>query len=328
LVIALGSETKFFGMSDLEKNAFTIKSLNDAINLRNHIIYLLEQSDQLLPSSNLHDKKLQNILLTFVVVGGGFAGVETAGEINDFIHDSAREYYHNIDSKNIRIVIVQSGNRLLPEMSEQLATFALQKLRNNGVEVILNSRVIGATEKSVKLKDGSVIPTMTIIWSGGVTPSMLTSNLVCEHDDKSKKIIVDKYLEISKYTGVYALGDCALMIDPNTGIPYPPTAQHAIREGSTVAKNIIASIEGKLDEREVFDYKTKGMMASIGKRTGVGNLLGIRVQGFLAWWIWRNYYLANLPTIQKKIRVLADWILDIFFKRDVTMLKTLEEEKH
>ncbi|MGB6592919.1 MAG: FAD-dependent oxidoreductase, partial [Candidatus Nitrosopolaris sp.] len=328
LVIALGSETKFFGMSDLEKNAFTIKSLNDAINLRNHIIYLLEQSDQLLPSSNLHDKKLQNILLTFVVVGGGFAGVETAGEINDFIHDSAREYYHNIDSKNIRIVIVQSGNRLLPEMSEQLATFALQKLRNNGVEVILNSRVIGATEKSVKLKDGSVIPTMTIIWSGGVTPSMLTSNLICEHDDKSKKIIVDKYLEISKYTGVYALGDCALMIDPNTGIPYPPTAQHAIREGSTVAKNIIASIEGKLDEREVFDYKTKGMMASIGKRTGVGNLLGIRVQGFLAWWIWRNYYLANLPTIQKKIRVLADWILDIFFKRDVTMLKTLEEEKH
>lgn len=182
-------------------------------------------------------------------------------------------------------MIVQSGNRLLPEMSEQLATFALQKLRNNGVEVILNSRLIGATQNSVKLKDGSVIPTMTIIWSGGVRPSMLTSNLVCEHDDKSKKIIVDKHLEISKYPGVYALGDCALIIDPNTDLPYPPTAQHAIREGSAVAKNIIASIEGKLYEREAFDYKTKGMKASIGKRTGVGNLLGIRVQGFLAWWI-------------------------------------------
>ena len=153
------------------------------------------------------------------------------------------------------------------------------------------------------------------------------SNLTCDHDDKSRKIIVDKYLEVSKYRDVYALGDCALVMDPNTGNPYPPTAQHAIREGSTVAKNIIASIEEKLDEREAFNYKTRGTMASVGKRTGVGNLLGIQVQGFLAWWIWRNYYLANLPTIQKKIRVLADWILDIFFKRDVTMLKTLAEQK-
>ncbi|MFZ0513891.1 MAG: NAD(P)/FAD-dependent oxidoreductase [Candidatus Nitrosopolaris sp.] len=328
LVIALGSETKFLGMSDLQRNAFTIKSLNDAINLRNHIIYLLEQSDQLLPPSIIHDKELQNILLTVVVVGGGFAGVETAGEINDFIHDSAKEYYHNIDCKNIRVVIVQSGNRLLPEMSEELAEFALQRLRNSGVEVILNRRVIGATDGSIKLDDDTTILTNTIIWSGGIAPSLLTSNLTCEHDDKSRKIIVNKYLEVSKYRGVYALGDCALVMDPNTGNPYPPTAQHALREGSTLAKNIIASIEGKLDEREVFDYKTKGMMASIGKRTGVGNLLGIQVQGFLAWWIWRNYYLANLPTLQKKIRVLVDWAIDIFFKRDVTMLKTFAEEKN
>ena len=113
----------------------------------------------------------------------------------------------------------------------------------------------------------------------------------------------------------------------NTGNPYPPTAQHAIREGSTAAKNIIASIEEKLDERKAFDYKTRGTMASIGKRTGVGNLSGTQVQGFLAWWIWRNYYLANLPTIQKKIRVFAHWTLDIFFKRDVTMVRPLGEQK-
>ncbi|MFZ0513762.1 MAG: FAD-dependent oxidoreductase [Candidatus Nitrosopolaris sp.] len=296
-------------MSDLQKYAFTLKSLNDAINLRNHIIDLLERSDQLQPASSVHDKELQNRLLTFLVVGGGFAGVETAGEINDFIHDSANDYYHNIDSKNIRIVIVQSCNRLLPEMSEQLAKFALQKLRKSGVEVILNRRVIEATQGSIKLNDDTIILTNTIIWSGGVAPNLLTSNLTCDHDDKSRKIIVDKYLEVSKYRDVYAVGDCALVMDPNTGNPYPPTAQHAIREGSTVAKNIIASIEAKLDKREAFDYKTKGMMASVGKRTGVGNLLGIQVQGFLAWWIWRNYYLANLPTIQKKIRVLAAQII-------------------
>jgi NADH dehydrogenase len=330
LVIALGSETRFFGMSDVQQNAFTIKTLNDAIGLRNHIIYLLEQADQLLPESNYDNNMFiqrQKEILTFVIVGGGFAGVETAGELNDFIRDSANDYYHNIDKNNIRVIIVQSGNRLLPEMSEELAQFALENLRKSGVEIILNSRVIGATEHSVKLKDGSIIPTKTIIWSGGVAPSSLVSSLSCMHDSKSGRIIVDKYLEVPEYKGVFALGDCAFIIDPNTDNPYPPTAQHAIREGAVVAKNIIAEIEEKPDKKEVFDYKTRGMMASIGKRTGVGTLVGIQIQGFIAWWIWRNYYLANLPTLHKKLRVLVDWIIDIFFRRDVTMLRTFAEQK-
>jgi NADH dehydrogenase len=344
LVIALGSETKFFGMSDIQQNAFTIKTLNDAINLRNHTIYLLEQSDQLILSAvgtsdveNIYGNidnsdiktldELQKKLLTFVIVGGGFAGVETAGEINDFIRDSVKEHYHNIDINNIRVIIVHSGDRLLPEMSKQLAEFALERLRKSGIEIILNQRVIGATPNTVRLKDGTIIPTKTIIWSGGVAPSSLLTSISCEHDDKSGRIIVDKYLELPNYKGVYALGDCAYIIDPNSGNPYPPTAQHAIREGAIVANNLIASIEGRLEDRKIFDYKTKGMMASIGKRTGIGDLLGIEVQGLLAWLIWRSYYLVHLPTLQKKIRVLADWILDMFFKRDVTMLKTLIEEE-
>src|SRR5215831_10937772 len=202
LVIALGSETKFFGNSDLQKNAFTLKSLNDAINLRNHIIYLLERADQLQPAASVHDKELQNRLLTIVVVGGGFAGVETAGEINDFTHDSAKEYYHNAGSKNIRrnVMIVQSGNRLLPEMSEKLAKFALQKLHNSGVEVILylSRRVIEATHGSIKLNDDTIISTNTIIWSAGVAPTLLTSNLGCDHDDKTRKI----HLLIKSKTGI------------------------------------------------------------------------------------------------------------------------------
>jgi NADH dehydrogenase len=212
-------------------------------------------------------------------------------------------------------------------MSQELAEFALERLQKSRIEIILNQRVTGATSNTVSLKDGTIIPTKTIIWSGGVAPSSLLTDISCEHDEKSGKITVDKYLELPNHKGVYALGDCAYIIDPRNGNPYPPTAQHAIREGAVVANNIITSMEGRLEDREIFNYKTRGMMASIGKRTGIGSLLGIEVQGLLAWLIWRSYYLVHLPSLQKKIRVLADWILDMFFRRDVTMFKSLTEEQ-
>jgi NADH dehydrogenase len=335
LVIALGSETKFFGMADIEEHAFTIKTWNDAIVIRNHVIHKLEQAELVLRrqpydyNNNLNsdEKNKRESLLTFVIVGGGFAGVETAGELNDFLRDAVNDYYHNIEPKDIQVIIIQSGNRLLPEMSEELAEFAMQKLIQSGVKVILNARVIGATANSVKLKDGRTISTNTIIWSGGVASNPITEELPCEHDKKSGRIVVNKSLEVQGYPGVFAIGDCAFIIDQNTGNPYPPTAQHAIREGTVVANNTISLIEGKAENKKVFDYKTKGMMASIGKRNGIGSILGLEVQGFIAWWIWRTYYLANLPTLQKKIRVMADWTLDIFFKRDVTMLKSFVEER-
>jgi NADH dehydrogenase FAD-containing subunit len=345
LVIAIGSETKFFGMTDIEKYAFTIKSWNDAIVIRNHVIHQLEKAEVLLrqqqqsqqPSANYKDssnsfspyqENQKERLLTFVIVGGGFAGVETAGELNDFLRDSVEDYYHNIEAKDIRVIIIQSGKRLLPEMSEELAEFAMQKLVQSGVEIILNARVTGVTENSVKTKDGRTISTNTVIWSGGVGPNPIVEQIPCKHDQRSGRIVVNKFLEVEGYSGVFAIGDCAFIADPNTGKPYPPTAQHAIREGTVASNNIISLIEGKAEKnRKAFDYKTKGMMASIGKRNGVGEILGFEVQGFLAWWIWRSYYLANLPTLQKKLRVLADWTIDFFFKRDVTMLKTVLEDE-
>jgi NADH dehydrogenase len=348
LVIAVGSETKFFGMTDIEKHTFTIKSWNDAIVIRNHVIHQLEQAEVLLRqqikspgygddyndnttnrnSLNSYQEDQKERLLTFVIVGGGFAGVETAGELNDFLRDSVEDYYHNIESKDVRVIIIQSGKRLLPEMSEELADFALQKLIQSGVEVILDARVTGATENKVKLKDGRNISTNTIIWTGGVAPNPIVEEISCKHDERSGRVAVNKFLEVEGYPGVFAIGDCAFIIDPNTGKPYPPTAQHAIREGTVVSNNIISLIEGKAESnRKAFNYKTKGMMASIGKRNGVGELLGFEVQGFVAWWIWRSYYLANLPTLQKKIRVMVDWTLDFFFRRDVTMLETILKDK-
>src|SRR5918995_867120 len=337
LVIGLGGETNFFGMKDLERNAFTLKTLEDAVILRNHVISMLEQSDLEHENNDEEDDHLRKSLVTFVVVGGGFGGVEVVGELNSLIRDSIEAFYHNIDiKKDVRVILVNASERILPEVSEGLSEFALQKLRESGVEVVLNKRLSSYTNGQAELNDGILIPTFTVIWAGGVTPSKLIKDLTCEHD-KRGRIIVNNYLQVHKYDRVFALGDCASITDPHTKKPYPPTAQHAIREGKVTAKNLISIIknrrkkgeeaEEKRSSMKRFDYKTKGIMAEIGKRTGVGDILGLKVHGFVAWWIWRTYYLANLPTIEKKIRVMIDWTIDLFFKRDVTKLKTFVAEE-
>ncbi len=316
LVIALGSENNFFGMSEIEENAFTMKTIEDAIALRNHMINILEQAN--LEHDN-HD--LRKSLLTFVVVGGGFSGIETVGAINDFVRESIQEYYPDIYMSDVRVVLVSATDKILEQIDEGLGEFALEKLKENGVNFVMNTQVKGATKNKAILHDDTVIPCHTLIWTAGVTPNKLIANLQCEHD-KAHRIIANNYLEVSGYEDVvYALGDCASITDPNTGKPYPPTAQHAIRQGKVVAKNIFSSIKGKAKQKRKFDYKTKGMMAEIGKRTGVAILFGrIKLHGILAWWLWRSYYLANLPTAKKKLKVMGDWTSDILFKPDVSQV--------
>ncbi|PWU80603.1 MAG: 6-phosphogluconate dehydrogenase [Candidatus Nitrosopolaris wilkensis] len=319
LVIALGSENNFFNMSDIEKHSFTMKNIDDAIILRNHIINILEQA--ILEEDN---DDLRKSLLTFVVVGGGFNGVETVGAINDFVRESIKDYYKNIYMTDVRVILVNTSDKLLEQIDENLGKFALEKLKASGVEFIMNTHVNGATTNSAKLDNGTIIPCHTLIWTAGVTPSKLIANLTCEHD-KGHRIIANNYLEVLGYEDVvYALGDCASITDPHTGKPYPPTAQHAIRQGKIVAKNIISAIKGRgnNNKKTKFEYRTRGMMAEIGKRTGVAILFGrIKLHGFLAWWMWRTYYLANLPTGKKKLKVIGDWTSDLFFKPDVAMIK-------
>ena len=348
LVIALGSETKFFGLKDMEENAFTMKNLGDAIILRNHILNMLEQAD--LEHEN-HEIKRK--LTTFVVVGGGFGGVETVGALNDFVRDSIKTYYHNIiDNSNknpnedhnkntcyTKIILVSSTERLLPEMDEKLGEFALQKLRKNGVEVILNVHAKEASEDYVRLDNDMIIPTYTLVWTAGVTSSSLIGSISsCDHD-KADRIIDNKYLQIKGYSNVFAIGDCASIIDPETGKPCPPTAQHAIRQAKVAAENIKSTIRcldnsnngknaGKNNNDNdlmEFDYHTRGNMATIGRRNGVAILLGLKIHGFVAWWLWRTFYLINMPTIEKKLRVMVDWTIDIFFNHDVTRLKIFSE---
>jgi NADH:quinone reductase (non-electrogenic) len=330
LVIALGNETNFFGVENVIKNSFTIKTIGDAIVLRNHVINMLEQAD-----IEHEDVDLRKGLMTFVVVGGGFSGVETVGELNDFIRESIKLFYHNINEADARVVLISSGQRILPEVTEDLSDFALQKIRKNGVEVLLNTRLQAADTSNIKLSDGSSISCNTLVWAGGNKPDNLIINLSCEHD-KGGRLLTNKYLEVQGHEYVFSLGDCACIFDPNTGKPYPPTAQHALKQGRIAAHNIVFSVRKEPalkanrdnNGKKVFDYKTRGVMALIGKRNGVGILFGLRVHGFIGWCTWRFYYLSTLPTLQKKLRVMVDWFIDLFFKRDVTRLKISYEERN
>ena len=323
LVIALGSENNFFKMSDVKRWSFTMKSINDAIILRNHIINVLEQAS--IEEDNIEPRKS---LLTFVVAGGGFNGVETVGAINDFIRESIKDYYKNIHMSEVRVILIDSNEKLLAEVDEELGEFALEKLKVSGIEFMMKCPVTGATPNTIMLYNGTIIPSYTLIWSAGVTPSKLVAELPCEHD-RGHRIVANNYLEVPGYNGVYVLGDCASITDPHTGKPYPPTAQHAIRQGKVAAKNIISALKGeKGDKNKIkFDYKTKGMMAEIGKRDGVAILFNkFKLHGFLAWWLWRTYYLANLPTARKKLKVLGDWSSDFIFKPDVSMITREEKD--
>jgi NADH dehydrogenase len=321
LVIALGSENNFFGMTDIEAHSFTMKDIDDAISLRNHVINVLEQAN--LEHEN---RELCHKLLTFVVVGGGFNGIETVGGLNDYVRSTVKEFYKDIYPTDIRIVLVNASNRILEQVDEELGEYTLSRLKAKGIDVMLNTEVSGATANSILLKEGTSIPSFTIIWSAGVAPSKLISTLNCKHDN-GHRIMANNYLEIPGHEGVvYVLGDCASIIDPNTGKPYPPTAQHAIKEGRVAANNIITEIKGKGHKKQL-DYKTKGMMAEIGKRDGVATLFEFKLHGFIAWWMWRTFYLGNLPTKGKKLKVLFDWTMDLLFKPDVAMIKRIAEPK-
>jgi len=198
----LGSENNFFGMSEIEENAFTMKTIDDAIILRNHMINILEQAN--LEQDN---HELRKSLLTFVVVGGGFSGVETVGAVNDFVRESIKQYYPNIYMSDVRVILVSATDKILEQIDEGLGKFALEKLKEGGVEFIMNTQVKGATKNKAILHDDTVIPCYSLIWTAGVTPNKLIANLKCEHD-KGHRIIANGYLEVPAHDGVYALGDC------------------------------------------------------------------------------------------------------------------------
>jgi NADH dehydrogenase len=306
LVLGLGSTTNFFGLPGLEENAVTMKTLADAINLRNRMIAVLEEAVTECCSA------LRRPLLTIVAAGGGFAGVETIAGLNDFLHQAIR-YYPNLRPDQVRVVLVHPGPVILPELNPSLGRYAQKKLEERGVEIRLNCKVTGYDGILAALSDGEVVACKTLIWTAGTTPSMLLNDLPCEK--QRGRLVVDDTLELKGRPGVWALGDCALIPDNKRGGFYPPTAQHALRQGRVVGRNIVASLRG--GEKKSFSFSTIGQLAAIGRRTGVANILGVNFSGFIAWWLWRTIYLSKLPRFEKKLRVALDWTLDVLFSKDL-----------
>ena len=311
LVLALGSVTNFFGLPGVAERAQTIKSLGDGAALHDAVIGKFEHADLEAEADG------RRRLLTFVVAGGGFAGVETAAELNDFVGAAGR-FYPGIARKDVRIVLVHSGDRILPEVGPSLSSYALRKLRERGVEVRLGTRIAGCDDGGVHLSNGETLPSDTLVWTAGVSPNPLLTDLGLPRAANGR-LQVDTTLAVVGHPTVFALGDCAAVVDPDTGQPYPPTAQYAIREGTVAADNVAAALRG--GTLRVFRYRPLGMLASLGRRTAVAEVLGLRFSGFFAWWLWRTIYLLKLPGAERKVRVMIDWTLDLVFPRDIVYLR-------
>ena len=314
LLLALGSETNFFGMQDVRDWAVTLKNVSDAALLRNSLVALLEDA------SVQGDADKRGQLLTFVIAGGGFAGVETAGAVNDFVRDTAT-FYPALRDAPIRTVVIDPGDHLLPELGEELGRYAERKLRERRVEIVHGARVAGYDGATVRLSDGTAVPAATLIWTAGVTPSAVIAALPVPKE--KGRALVNEFLGVPGVTGVWAAGDCAAVPTGETGRFYPPTAQHGLRQAVAAAKNVERAIVGQPLRR--FRYTTIGMLASIGHHTGVAMIFGLKFSGFIAWWMWRTVYLAKLPRLAKKLRVVMDWTLHLFFGREIEQMITLRD---
>jgi NADH dehydrogenase len=312
LIVALGSTTNWYGLPGLEERALAMKSLGDAIALRNRLIAQLEEAD----TECAEAAGLREALTTFVVAGGGFAGVETVASVNDFVR-GALEFYPSLRQDQVRFVLVHSGDVLLPELDPSLGRYARRKLAGSGVDVRCGVRVRGLDAAGVELSDGGRLPTRCLVWTAGTSPHPLLDTLPCKRE--GGRIAVGADLAVPEWPGVWALGDCAHVPAPGGG-SQPPTAQHALREARIAADNVLARLRGR--PTRPFRFRSIGQLATIGRRTGVARIFGVRFSGFLAWWLWRTIYLAKLPRTEKKLRVMLDWTLDLLFSKDLVQYAT------
>jgi NADH:ubiquinone reductase (H+-translocating) len=312
LVLALGgvTNTKLIPGSE---HAFTFKTLSDAIFLRNHIIDLFEQAEV------ETDAARKRRLLTFVMIGAGLVGIELAGELTEFTANLTRTYKH-IDKSELEFHLLEAGPKVMPEMERDLADYAAEVLKRRGVRIMTSTPAKRIEPGKVHLPEGKgdAIESHTILLVAGVSPSPLLADLGLEKDKKGR-VIVESSMRCKARPEIWALGDCAHIPDPS-GNPYPSLAQHALREARVLARNIQTATRSPGAPLQPFDYKTLGMLASLGHYKGVGRVLKVKIRGFVAWWVWRTYYLMQMPRWSRRFRIMLDWTVALLFRNDVAKL--------
>ncbi len=314
LVIGLGGVTNTRIIPGSE-HATTFKTLADAIYVRNHVIDNFEHADATADA-------IDPAVLTFVIIGAGLVGVELVGELTSFVRHIARSY-PRARRRPPEFHLIEAGPRILPEMDETLADYARKVLEKRGVHVRTNSPVKEIRPDGVVLPDGSEILAGTIVLAAGVAPNPLLADLPLDKDRKGR-IATDATMRSTSNPDVWAIGDCASIPDP-AGKPYPQLAQHALREAKVLAHNITTALRGG-GELKPFVYENLGTLAALGHYNGVGRVLWFKIRGFVAWWVWRTYYLSQMPRFERKLRIVLDWTVALFFPYDIVKLDLFGQE--
>jgi NADH dehydrogenase len=320
LVLAPGSVSRTLPVPGLAEYGIGFKTVEEAIGLRNHV---LEQLDI---ASSTRDAEVREAALTFVFVGGGYAGVEALAELENMARYAVR-YYHNIRPEDMKWVLVEATGRILPEVGEELGRYAVRELRGRGVDVHLETRLDSCEHRIAMLSDGSVLPTRTVVWTAGVKPAPLLASTGLPLDPRGR-LRTEATLQVSGTDGVWAAGDAAAVPDltaEQPGVLCAPNAQHAVRQARVLADNVVAHLRGEPPAQ--YRHAYAGSVASLGLHEGVAYLYGRRLKGYRAWFMHRAYHLSRMPTFNRKARVLAEWVLAGLFKREIVSLGSLEHPR-
>lgn len=310
LVLALGAEPAYFGIPGVEQHAISIKGIGAAERIRNRVIERYEEA-------TLSRNEIPDSRLTFVVIGGGATGVEVASELHELVHNVLAPDYPNIDPHRVKIVLVDSNKEILKELDPALRRTARKKLADLQISVLNNVKAREITAGKVILSDGNEIVTENAIWTAGARASEKLDDLDLPSDER-KGLVTDKYLRVEGYENVWGIGDCAMTVEED-GTSVPPNAQAAVQEGKTVARNILASMDG--GELQPFDYKPVGQLVEMGSEFAVNEVMGVKFSGLIAALFWRATYLYKLESPQSRARIAVDWILDLFFNPAVTQIQ-------
>ncbi len=316
LLLALGSTSRVLPVPGLAQHAVGFKSLSDAIYLRNHVVETLEEANA------TEDPRRREELLTYVFVGGGYAGLEALAELQDFAAD-AMDSYPRARLHGMRWVLVEATDRVLPEIDRELADYALRELRGRGIDIRLQTTLEEVTAESARLSTGEVLPTRTVVWTAGVKAQPILAELNLPLDERGR-VPVDSYLRVQGMDSVWAIGDCAAAPDPRGGT-CPPTAQHAVRQGPVAARNIAAELG--VGSPRPFEYRSEASFVNLGRYKAVGRIGDRTFRGFPAWWMARTYHMSQIPGAARKVRAVLDWTAGLPFSRDIAEVGTIGKPK-